>query len=133
MERWVPLTYVKSHAVLPHRNQHQRETLENMHAPVDDGASLPTGLAPVGTPKNLALVRKGLMPDNPNIPATYRPARLRGGKKPRLVRREADWIFYSRDTAHYVGMSRYVPKFFRRETMIQAVDLMQGAADPALP
>jgi hypothetical protein len=41
----------------------------------------------VGTPKNLALAKKGLMPDNPSISATYRPARLKGGKKPRLVRR----------------------------------------------
>jgi hypothetical protein len=30
---------------------------------------------------------------------------------------EADWIFYSRDIAHYVGLVRYIPRFYRRKEM----------------
>jgi hypothetical protein len=40
---------------------------------------------------------------------------------------DATWTFYSRDTAHYVGFDRYVPRFYRRQVMIEAVELMQRA------
>lgn len=40
---------------------------------------------------------------------------------------EANWLFYSRDDQHYCGLRRYVPQFYRRKTMIRAVDRLQAA------
>ena len=40
---------------------------------------------------------------------------------------EADWIFYSRDNDHYAGLGRYVPKFYRRKVMVDAVARLEDA------
>lgn len=40
---------------------------------------------------------------------------------------EGPWLFYSRDNNHYSGMRRYVPKFFRRNVVVDAVDRLLDA------
>jgi hypothetical protein len=40
---------------------------------------------------------------------------------------ESEWLFYARDNNHYALVRRYVPDFYRRRVMIDAVDLMQDA------
>src|SRR5262249_34937092 len=35
---------------------------------------------------------------------------------------EAEWLFYPRDHNHYALVRRYVPDFYRRRVMIDAVD-----------
>ena len=37
------------------------------------------------------------------------------------------WLFYSRDNNHFAQMRRYVPSFYRRPTMIAAVDQLERA------
>jgi hypothetical protein len=37
------------------------------------------------------------------------------------------WIFYSRDNDHYAEMGRYVPDFYRRMVMVDAVALLEDA------
>jgi hypothetical protein len=40
---------------------------------------------------------------------------------------EAEWLFYARDNNHYALVHRYVPDFYRRRVMIEAVDRLQEA------
>jgi hypothetical protein len=40
---------------------------------------------------------------------------------------EGAWIFYSRDNDHYAETGRYVPKFYRRKVMVDAVDRLEDA------
>jgi len=40
---------------------------------------------------------------------------------------EAVWLFYARDNNHYARVRRYVPDFYRRRVMIEAVDRLQSA------
>jgi hypothetical protein len=37
------------------------------------------------------------------------------------------WLFYSRDNNHFAQVRRYVPSFYRRPTMIAAVDQLERA------
>jgi hypothetical protein len=39
----------------------------------------------------------------------------------------AEWLFYSRDDHHYVGLGRNVPRFYRRKVVIEAVDRLADA------
>jgi hypothetical protein len=39
---------------------------------------------------------------------------------------EAEWLFYARDRAHYSLVRRYVPDFYRRRVMIEAVACLQS-------
>ena len=40
---------------------------------------------------------------------------------------EAAWVFYARDNNHYTLVRRYVPNFYRRRVMIEAVARLQSA------
>ena len=40
---------------------------------------------------------------------------------------EAAWLFYARDNNHYSLVRQYVPNFYRRRVMIEAVDRLQSA------
>src|SRR5262245_54943742 len=40
---------------------------------------------------------------------------------------EAEWLFYPRDHNHYALVRRYVPDFYRRRVMIDALDRLQDA------
>jgi hypothetical protein len=42
-----------------------------------------------------------------------------------LPARGAQWVFYSRDKEHYSNLSRYFPKFYRRLTLIKAVEILE--------
>ena len=42
-----------------------------------------------------------------------------------LPARGAEWVFYSRDKDHYSNLSRYVPEYYRRLTLITAVEILQ--------
>jgi hypothetical protein len=45
-----------------------------------------------------------------------------------IIRRgDGTWCFYSRDNDHYAGLSRYVPRFYRRKVMVAAVELLEEA------
>jgi hypothetical protein len=37
------------------------------------------------------------------------------------------WCFYSRDNDHYAGLKRYVPRYYRRRVMVEAVGLLEEA------
>jgi hypothetical protein len=41
--------------------------------------------------------------------------------------RQATWVFYSRDNNHYANLARYVPDFYRRPIMIEAVKILAAA------